>query len=866
LLGRRQVEAEMTEEMWAHIGFHARELERGGLSAEEAMRRARADFGSVEGTKEAARQALGLRLWDEVRGDLRQAARLLRRAPGYAATAIITLALGIGATTTIFSVINGVLLRPLPFAESDRLVQVAVYPNGALALYQDAASFEAIGLYSWAGEMSLLSDGLPERVRGRSVSVGFFNVLRLQAQHGRVFRTGEDAPGAAEVVLVSDGLWRRRFGADPGLVGRTVVVDGRPREVVGILPRGFNFPVAGTELWIPVVLNPATPIPLWNSTSRFIARLRPGVDLAAANAEHRALIPQVRDGFPWTMPDDFGTGAENQVRTLQEVMTASVRDRLLLVFGAVSLVLLVACANVANLNLTRMAGRLDEVAVRQALGGTRLRLARQLLVEQLVLSGVGAGIGVLLARAGVPLLVRWLPPDTARLDQVAVDGRVLLFTALAAIAAGVLATLGPILRVPADSVGPQAGAIRTGPPWRSLLSGGLVVAQVALAVTLVIGAGLLLRSLGVLVNEDPGVRVERLVSAKVSLDRSRCTSQEVAPGQWELPASCRPFQAQLDGQLAATPGLGRFALASAMPLEQRGGGMAMHVEDHPRPPSEPAHWLEQQVVTPEYFALMGIEIEEGRPLTADDRAFAPSAVVISRAVADRYWPGISPIGKEIRPVWLPIWWTVVGVAADVPPADRATEPALDFYSPMAQEPREEFFILAETGMALPEAERALREALRRADPTVPLSQVRTLREVRAATAATPRVTSLLLGAFALLALVLGAIGVYGVLSYDVTRRRREIGIRMAVGAGAGAVRGLVLRRAGRLITLGVAIGLLAAWYGSALLRGFLYGIDGRDPAAYLGAVGLFVVVGLVAAFIPARRATRVTPTTVLRDG
>lgn len=869
VLGRRRLEAEMTEEMRSHIALRAEDLERSGLAQGEALRRARAEFGSVEGAKEGARQALGLRLWDELRGDLRYAFITLRGAPGYTAVAVITLALGIGATTTIFSVINGVLLRPLPFPESRRLVQIGVtYPNGAFALYLEAASYQSVGAYSFAGELNLLSDGVPERIQGRSVSVGFFATLGLSAQLGRIFVEGEDRPGGPPVAVISDALWRRRFGADPTVVGRVVAVDGRPREIVGVLPRGFNYPVAGTEMWIPMLFDPRTPIPLWNSQSTFVGRLRSGVSIAAADAEHRALIPQVRDGFPWTMPTTFGTVPENRVRALREVMTAGVRDRLVLLFGAVALVLLVACVNVANLNLTRVASRADELRVRQALGGTRARVARQLLVEQLVLAGVGAAAGVAIALAGTPLLVRWLPADTARLDQVTVDGMVLGFTALAAVLAGILTALIPVVRL--SRRGPALIGLgsrsASGDSERSRVASALVVAEVALAVALVIGAGLVLRSLGALLAVDPGIRVERLISARVTLDRARCTSREVAPGSWELPPACRPFFEAFQERLAGTPGISRHALSVRLPLEERGGGMAMDVEDNPFPPNQPAHWLEQRTVTPEYFALLGVTIEEGRALTRDDRAGAAPAVVISRAVANRYWPGQSPIGKQIKPVWLPTWWRVVGVAKDLPPADGAITPALEFYSALTQAPAEEFFVLAETGLEPSSFESTLRQVLQATDPTVPLSRVRTLAEVRGTTTALPRVTSTLLSGFALLALMLGAIGVYGVLSYGVLQRRKEIGIRMAVGAGAGEVRGMVLGRAGRLLAGGVVLGVVGAWFGTRLLEQFLYGIAPRDPLTFGAAVLLFVAVGLIAAYLPARRATRIAPTAVLRDG
>jgi predicted permease len=866
LFGRRRFERDMSEELRFHLESQAARLESQGLSPEAALRRARAQFGSVEGTKEAARESTGLRIWDELRGDVRYAMRGLRRSPAYALVAVVTLALGIGANTMIFSVIDGVLLRPLPFPESGRLVQIAVYPNGAFPLYQQSPLYAAVGAYSYQSELNLLSDGVPERVSGRLVSAGFFGVLGVEAQAGRTFRAGEDQTGAAAVAMISDGLWRRRFGAGPGVIGRKVSVDGISHEIVGVLPRGFNFPTDGTEIWVPITYHFSQPIQLWNSASTIIGRLKPSVSIAAADAEHRGLIDQVRDGFPWPMPKGFGRVEENHVRPITEVMTAGVRARLFLLLGAVGLVLLIACANVANLNLTRMAGREREVSVRQALGGTRGRIARQLLVEQLLLAGLGAVAGVGLALAGTPLLVRWLPAGTPRLDAVTIDGRVLGFTAAASILAAALAALGPILRVPVGA--PGSGALGDGGRGashgrgRNRLSGALVVTEVAVAVALVVGAGLVLRSLAAMLAVDSGIDVRRLVSARVTIDPPECLELDAT-----VVAPCRAFYQRLEERLGAMPGVRRYALSNQLPLEDRGGDMPVDIEDHPRPPGEPAHLLVRHVVTPEYFDMLGFTKEEGRLLTPADRRGAPAVAVASRFLADRYWPGQSAVGKRFRPVWWrpDQWITIVGVVADVRHRGAWDQPGLVYYSPLSQAPQAATFALVETSLTLPAFESGFRDLVRSVDPRVPVSRVQTMPDVAAASVAAPRVTAVLLGGFALLALALGAVGVYGVLSYGVSQRRREIGIRMAIGAEPGALRLMVLRRAGALVAGGLGLGLAAAWLGASAMRGFVYGVSTRDPLTYAAAVGLFGVVGLAAAYLPARRATRVEVLGVLKE-
>lgn len=589
--------------------------------------------------------------------------------------------------------------------------------------------------------------------------------------------------------------------------------------------------------------------------------------MARADAEHRALITRVRDAFPWRMPDSFGQVATNHVRPLSQVMSAGVERRLTLLLVAVGLVLLVACVNVANLNLTRLAGREREIAVRQAIGGTRWRVARQLVVEQLVVAGAGGALGAGLALVGTPLLIRWLPPDTPRLDQVAVDLGVLGFTAVASLAAGLLASVGPLLRLPKAA---RAEVLVAGAKGASAslshgrLSALLVATEVALAVVLVVGAGILLRSLEQLLSVDPGVRSERIVTARVSPNPVWCKDQ-AGPCTCDPGGSCQAFFPAVEERLAALPGVSRVAFANNLPLDGGQYQFPMEIEDHPVAPGQPAHLLGTHVVSAGYFEVMGIPIEQGRAFTPDDRIDHEPVVVVSRALANRFWPGVVPLGKHIKPVWMPKLAAVVGVAADVRYDGLSQEsPNLDFYMPMTQWGQGEMIAVARSVLPASALEPLVRSAVAAVDRTAPVSRVRDMDEVVRASTASPRTTAELIGLFAAVALILGSIGVYGVLSYGVTQRRREIGIRMAVGAEPNDVRRLVMGRAGRLVGAGVAAGMVTAWLGASVLRGFAFGVGVRDPVTYAVVPVLFAAVGLFASYLPAHRATRVSPTEVMR--
>ena len=869
LFGRRQFEAELDEELRSHIELAADDLARRGMPRDEALRRARAAFGAVEGTKDAAREARGVRWADELAGDLRYAFRTLIKSPGYAAVAVATLALGIGANTAIFSVVDGVLLKPLPYPESERLVQIAFgYPLGSLWTYRPtAASYAGVAAYEYNGELNLFVAGEAERIKGRPVSAEFFDVLGVKPLLGRTFRPGEDGPDAPRVAVISEGLWRRRFGADSSLIGQSIAIDGTPREVIGIVPGDFGFPTVGTDVWVTIVLDPKLIATVWGAQSAtLIGRLKPSVTVAQAAAEHRALIPVVRESFPFDLPDIWGMQQANRVQALDAAMGAAVAGRLTLLLAAVGVVLLIACVNVANLNLTRLAGREREVAVRQALGGSRVRVARQLLVEQLVVATAGGLAGIGLALIATPLLVGWLPPETPRLDEIRIDPRVMGFTGLAILVAAMLASVGPLLRLPGAGRAELLGASSRGASagrTRHRMLGALVGTEVALSVMLVIGAAVLGRSLTRLLSVDPGVVLERVTTARVTPNPTWC-KDEAGPCTC-TGTSCRAFFPALEERLAAMPGVRGVALGSTIPLDGGYYTFPMDIEDHPIPPGGAAYLLGSHTVSPGYFTVLGIPLLEGRPFDKRDRGPDNPVVIVNRALARRFWPNQSALGKHIKPVWMPTQATIVGVVGDARYEGlNRDEASVDFYMPMEQWSVGSMTVALKLEAGAP-IEPMLRREVTAIDPTATVTQVRTMEDVLLASAAPSMVTAKLIGLFALIALLLGTIGIYGVLSYGVAQRRREIGIRMAIGAEPRAVRGLVVGRAARLLAGGLAAGLLVAWLGASVLKGFVYGIAVRDPVTFAAVPFLFIVVGVVASWLPVRRATQVSPTEVMRE-
>jgi putative ABC transport system permease protein len=802
---------------------------------------------------------------DTLRQDLAYALRRLRQSPGFTAVAVATLALGIGANGAIFSVVNAVLLRPLPFEDADRLVRLSqiwkgkpsVYsPQNFLDVQASAHSFESLAVYAGSG-VTLTGRGAAASLTGSEVSTSFFDVLRVRPAYGRAFETGENEPGHTKVVVLGDRLWRERFAADPGVVGQTVQLDREPFTVVGVAPAGFAFP-AGAELWKPIEYDAR-----FRSQSRgawylgAIGRLAPGVSVNQARGEVATIHQRLAREFP---DADEGVGAT--VDSLQESMVGGSRRALLVLLGAVGLVLLIACVNVANLLLARVAAREGELAVRTALGAGRLRLVRQLLTESVTLSVLGGGAGVLLATFSLDALLALQPQGVPRLAEVRVDRAVVAFSAGLSILTGLLFGVVPALQMTGR---PTAESLREG--GRGILSGRghrlrstLVVGQVALAMMLLAGAGLLLRSFSQLRRVDPGFRSEGVLSFRLALPESAYAKD---------PARVAFFDG-LTGRLAALPGVRSAGAIMRAPLT--GARFNLSFEVKGRPPLPPAQQpsMEIRVATPDYFRTMGIPVLRGRAFTATDGAEAPQVVLISEEAARRHFPNEDPLGRFITLGWgrdrgKPRGGEVVGVVGDVKEVGLAEEDPPELYLPYAQSPVETMDVVLRTAVAprsvVPSAERVVRDL----DPELPVARVATLDEVVARSISEPRFYMVLLGAFAAMAVFLAALGIFGVLSYAVVQRAREIGIRVALGAHPADVLRMVLAQAAGLALLGVAVGLAGALALSRAIASLLFELSPTDPLTLAGTAGLLSAVALLASYLPARRATRVDPLIALRS-
>ncbi|MET0398767.1 MAG: ABC transporter permease [Longimicrobiaceae bacterium] len=789
--------------------------------------------------------------------DLRFALRTLLRSPAFAGVAILTLALGIGAVATLFSVVDGVLLRPLPFREPDRLVSVSpALLRGEYVLARDRSrSFAELGGYQGGVGFGLSGGGEPERVTGAYASTNLFAALGAEPLLGRGFAAGEDQPGRGAVVVLGHGLWRRRFGGDPAAVGRTVTLDGEPRTVVGVMPAEFRFPSAETELWVPVPLDPAPHAvgALWGMGGfQAVGRLAPGATPRQALAELGALARAMRAENPlWTPPEPYR--ADAAVVPLRDAVVGEVRPTLLVLLAAVGFVLLIACANVANLLLARGLGRAREMALRSALGAGRGRLVRQLLTESLVLALAGGAAGLLLASWGLRWLVAALPADTPRLAEVALDGRVTALALGATLLTGVAAGLLPAWRVTRRELqGPlREGAGAGG--GRRRLSGVLVAAEIGLAMVLVVGAGLLIRSVRALVAVDPGFRTERVVSARIDPPESL----------YGDPARQRAFYAEVLGRVQALPGVGAAGLTSQLPLGGEPSSWATAVEGVTLDPNA-LPMFDRRAVTPEYLRTLGVRLVRGRAFTAADREDAPPVALVDEAAARRFWPAEDPVGKRIGHPWANDWMTVVGVVAEVRSAGLAGEQNPAYYVPFAQKPGAGMTLVARTTSPPEALAGSLRAVVAGVDPRVPVSRVRAMDEWVAQSVARPRLTAVLLGAFAGLALLLGAVGVYGVVAYTVGERTREIGLRIALGAGVGDVVGMVLRQGALLAAAGIGAGLLASLAATRALAGLLYGVTATDPLTFAVVPAILAAAALLATWLPARRASRVDPMSALR--
>jgi len=808
--------------------------------------------------------------------DIRYALRQLNRSRAFAVLAILTLALGIGANTAIFSVIDSILLEPLPFPHQDRLVELqadassstSAYPKAWIREYQRrATTLSSVSAYTLDTEFNVTGIGPSARAFGSTVSANLFNTLDVKPALGRFFASPEETPGQDHVIVLSNGFWRQQFNADPNVIGRTILLDGVNRQIVGVAPPQIHFPDSDTQFWIPIAFKEGDRVDLWGSFEYLaIARLRNGVSPSQSQAEIRSLRPQMVALFPWTMPDEWANAVI--VNPLLNSVVGDTRPRLLLLSGAVGLVLLIACANVANLMLARAAARQKEISLRSALGANTGRLVRQMLTESGVLAVASGTLGVLLAALSLNALKLVLPPDTPRLANLALHGHVFLFAAVVSLLTGVLSGLVPALQAGNRDL---QGSLRTnagnvfGTAHRFRISRLLVVGQIALAVVVITAAGVMLRSLFRLANTDPGFRAQQTLTAQVSLDRSACAQK----------TPCAGFFETLLDRAQALPGVESAALVDKLPLTGFDASFVFDAEGHPRTARQVALQGSRRIVSPGYFQLMGIRSLRGRLLNAEDYSGATRAMVINQSAARLLWPNQDPIGKHIENVAdgtlpgqldLNVASIVVGVVTDTRHRSLDTDAGKETYvalTPSSQRPV--MNILLRSRLSSPELAASLRTLVTELDPSVPVTRVRTLQSVITSSTAAPRSLTMLLTAFGALAILVGAIGVYSLISYTVSWRTREIGLRLALGANRLQIARLVLGQSLALAIAGSALGIAGAVAATRLIRRFLFETSPLDPLTYTLVPILFCVLALVAAWAPAQRAASVDPMIALRN-
>ena len=797
--------------------------------------------------------------------DLRRGFRNLAKSPGFAAAAIVVLALGIGANTAIFSVVNGVLLEPLPYPDPGRLVRVwhtppqssfpglrtfGVSPANYLDWEREARSFEHMALFRFIG-LNLTGSGSPEALTAAQVTADFFSVLEARPLLGRTFGRPESEPGAAPVAVLSHDLWKTRFGGDPGIVGRDVRLNDRLYRVVGVMGPKVRLPDFA-QVWVPYEWTPEQRATRSNHNALVIARLRPGVERSAAQTEMSLLSDRLARQYP---DDDAGWGA--LVVPLREDLVADVRPVLLVLLGAVAFVLLIACANIANLVLARTLGRRRELAVRSALGASRARLVQQLVSETLLLALAGGALGLFLAQFGVEAIVAFLADDLPRSAEVALDARVLAFTFLLAVATGLLAGIVPAWRsTRGDVAGPlRQGSGRTvgeGDPG-ARTRGLLVVSEVALSLVLLVGAGLMVRSLWLLQRVDPGFDPRNVVTMHLDLPKSK----------YAEPVRQHTFLTQLLERLRALPGVEAAGAVSDLPLTGT-QNWPIAIEGRPSPPVSQQPNVVTAIVGGDYFRALRIRLLAGRLFTPADAADSPGVILVSESMAKRFWPGESALHKRLTTAFLPGPREVVGIVADLKQEGLdVREPISAMYLPESQFPLRGIDVAIRT--TNPGAAAGAVSAVRSVDPDLPVLRLGSLEAIRIGSLARQRFGMILLAGFAGLALLLAAVGISSVLAYSVRRRRREIGIRIALGAKTSDVLRLVVLQGLRPAAVGMILGIAGALGLGRALSSLIFGVRASDPATFAAVALLLGAVAVAACLVPARRAAAVSPTTALRD-
>jgi putative ABC transport system permease protein len=869
------VHREIDEEIRFHLDMRAEENVRRGMSPEEARREAEKKFGRLTRIKEMGYEVRGGGFMETLWQDLRYSGRILRKHSGFTFIAVLTLALGIGVNTALFSVVNAVLLRPLPYEEPKRLVQLYEansqmgYDRFAFSLanfvdHRDQQSgFEQMAAYRrW--DANLTGAGDPERVQAAVVSASFLPLLRVQPLLGRGFLTEEETPGKDDVAVLSYGLWQRRFGANPNILNQTVNLSGYVCTIVGVLPADFQFPdpfginplseaAPKVDLLVPLAYDAKN---LGDRGSHFLqvlARLQPGVELAQAQTEQRAIAGRLEQQYP-----DRNKGWTINAFALQDEVVRNVRPALLLLLAAVAFVLLIACANVSNLLLARAAARQKEMAIRLALGAPRARLLRLLLTESLLLALAGGAVGLALAYLAMRAFISFSPANVPRTNEIHLDGMALLFTFGITLLTGMAYGLLPALQVSRPDVHPtlkeggrQTGSRASRPRTRRLL----VIAEVALSLLLLIGAGLMIRTFISFLRVNPGFRTDNLLTMKLALPYKK----------YPKPQQQLAFYQQVIERVRALPGVQEVGAVSDLPLVE-GGVFTFIIEGRASasPQDDPvAVW---RAINPDYFRTMGMRLRRGREFTEHDQPGALEVIVINETMAASFWPGEDPIGKRVQIYDMePMpWREIVGVVNDTKEAGLGTPTRPEIYVPFAQRPRSAMTLIAHTDAGPEQLAGGMRAAVQAVDPDQPVYRINTMEKFFSAQVAVPRATMFLMGALGVAALILAAIGIYGVMAHAVTQQTHEIGIRTALGATQRDVLRLVMGQGVTLTLIGVVIGLAGAFALTRLMTSLLFGVSATDPATFTVIALLLTGVALFACYIPARRATKVDPLSALR--
>ncbi len=796
--------------------------------------------------------------------DLRYGLRSLIKQPFFTVIALVTLALGVGANSAIFSVVNAVILRPLPYPESDRLMKMSQVKlsdpeKGGSVSYLNFKDWKAQGesfehmAAIQSGDFTTKIGDVAERVQGMGVSSDFFPMLVVTPVLGRVFDAGEDRPGN-QIALISHSLWQSRFGSDPNITEQTISIDAKPYTIIGVMPEGFNFSLREerAELWLPISFSESWLNQRGANFLTILGRLKKGVSLEQAQSEMNAVAGRLADQYP-----DANAGEGVRVSYLYEEIVGDIRLMLIVLLAAVGLVLLLACANVANLLLARASARQKEIAIRSALGASRLRIIRQLMTESFLLALIGGGLGLLLAMWGLDVLISLSPEDIPRLGEIALDSRVTVFTLLVSVVTGLIFGLAPALQVSKldlnetlkeGSRGASSGLRRN--RARSLF----VVAQVSIALVLLISASLMLRSFYRLQQVDPGFRPDDVLTMGIMLPDSKYKE----PEEW------RGFYDRLLEQIRTLPGVESAGAISTLPLA--GSNMSMSFEVEGRPPASPADEVSAnyRAVSHDYFKALGISTLRGRAFNERDNDKSPKVIIVNESFARIHFPGEDPTARRIKIGYNDTVAEIVGVVGDVKHKSLEADSGAEMYLPYQQTPWWFMGLAIRTRSNSSDIVAGVKSALANLDKDVPVYDVKLMQEYLKKTVSKPRFNTLLLALFAAVATLLAAVGIYGVISYSVTERTREIGIRQAMGATRGDVLSLILRQTARLTAMGIAVGLGAAFAFAQVMKSMLYKVSATDPLTFIAIPLLLAGVALAASFIPARRAMKVDPIVALR--